>query len=48
MYLRHLSLTNFRNFIRLEMEFPAGPSLVVGPNRHATKDAYPSATGGQG
>jgi DNA replication and repair protein RecF len=32
MLLVHLSLTNFRNFIRLEMEFPAGPSLVVGPN----------------
>ena len=32
MQLVHLSLTNFRNFIRLEMEFPAGPTLVVGPN----------------
>jgi len=32
MLLVHLSLTNFRNFIRLEMEFPAGPTLVVGPN----------------
>jgi DNA replication and repair protein RecF len=32
MLLVHLSLTNFRNFIRLEMEFPPGPTLVVGPN----------------
>jgi DNA replication and repair protein RecF len=32
MLLVHLSLTNFRNFIRLETEFPAGPTLVVGPN----------------
>jgi len=32
MQLVHLSLTNFRNFIRLEMEFPPGPTLVVGPN----------------
>src|SRR3972149_4276853 len=32
MLLVHLSLTNFRNFIRLEMEFPSGPTLVVGPN----------------
>lgn len=32
MLLVHLSLTNFRNFIRLEMEFPIGTTLVVGPN----------------
>jgi DNA replication and repair protein RecF len=32
MQLAHLSLTNFRNFIRLEMEFPAGTTLIVGPN----------------
>lgn len=32
MLLVHLSLTNFRNFIRLELEFPAGATLVVGPN----------------
>src|SRR3990170_36938 len=32
MQLVHLSLTNFRNFIRLEMDFPPGPTLVVGPN----------------
>jgi DNA replication and repair protein RecF len=32
MLLVHLSLTNFRNFIRLEMEFPVGATLVVGPN----------------
>jgi DNA replication and repair protein RecF len=32
MQLVHLSLTNFRNFIRLEMEFPVGATLVVGPN----------------
>src|SRR3989304_10532765 len=31
MLLVHLSLTNFRNFIRLEMEFPSGPTLGVGP-----------------
>jgi DNA replication and repair protein RecF len=32
MLLVHLSLTNFRNFIRLEMEFPPGATVVVGPN----------------
>ena len=32
MLLVHLSLTNFRNFIRLELELPAGATLVVGPN----------------
>ncbi len=32
MRLTHLSLTNFRNFVRLEAAFPAGPTLVVGAN----------------
>src|SRR3989304_1639693 len=32
MLLVHLSLTNFRNFIRLERKLPSGPTLVVGPN----------------
>jgi DNA replication and repair protein RecF len=32
MRLTHLSLTNFRNFIRLEADFPAGPTLLVGAN----------------
>jgi DNA replication and repair protein RecF len=32
MYLTHLSLTNFRNFIRLEMGIPNGPMLLVGAN----------------
>jgi DNA replication and repair protein RecF len=32
MLLVHLSLTNFRNFIRLELEVPPGPTVVVGPN----------------
>jgi DNA replication and repair protein RecF len=32
MYLTHLSLTNFRNFARLDLEVPPGPILVVGPN----------------
>jgi DNA replication and repair protein RecF len=32
MHLTHLSLTNFRNFIRLEMDIPAGPMLLVGAN----------------
>lgn len=32
MLLRHLSLTNFRNFIRLEAQLPPGPSLLIGDN----------------
>jgi DNA replication and repair protein RecF len=32
MYLTHLSLTNFRNFIRLETDLPTGPTLLVGAN----------------
>jgi DNA replication and repair protein RecF len=32
MQLVHLSLTNFRNFIRLETEIPPGATLLVGAN----------------
>ena len=32
MYITHLSLANFRNFIRLETDFPLGPTLLVGAN----------------
>lgn len=32
MQLRHLSLTNFRNFTRLETTFPAGITLLMGDN----------------
>ena len=32
MYLTHLSLTNFRNFSRLDAEVPRGPILLVGGN----------------
>ena len=32
MRLTHLSLTNFRNFARLDMDVPAGPLLLVGDN----------------
>jgi DNA replication and repair protein RecF len=32
MHLAHLSLTNFRNFVRLEKDFPVGPTLLVGAN----------------
>jgi len=32
MRLTHLSLTNFRNFARLDMEIPKGATLVVGRN----------------
>ncbi len=32
MQLAHLSLTNFRNFIRLETEIPSGATLLVGAN----------------
>lgn len=32
MLLTHLSLTNFRNFIRLETDLPAGQTLLVGAN----------------
>jgi DNA replication and repair protein RecF len=32
MLLQHLSLTNFRNFIRLEIDLPPGPTVFVGAN----------------
>ncbi|HLF27200.1 MAG TPA: DNA replication/repair protein RecF [Anaerolineae bacterium] len=32
MHLRHLSLTNFRVYARLELELPAGPILIIGDN----------------
>ena len=32
MRLTHLSLTNFRNFTRLDTDVPAGPLLLVGDN----------------
>ncbi len=32
MLLTHLSLTNFRNFTRLDVEVPGGPVLLVGGN----------------
>lgn len=32
MQLVHLSLTNFRNFVRLETEIPSGATLLVGAN----------------
>jgi DNA replication and repair protein RecF len=32
MYIRRLSLANFRNYIRLEIEFPRGAILLAGPN----------------
>ncbi len=32
MYLTHLSLSNFRNFARLDIEPPRGPILLVGNN----------------
>lgn len=32
MLLTHLSLTNFRNFIRLETELPVGPTVLFGSN----------------
>ncbi len=32
MQLRHLSLTNFRNFARLEADLSSGPTLIVGAN----------------
>jgi DNA replication and repair protein RecF len=32
MQINRLSLTNFRNFARLEVEFPGGPTLLVGAN----------------
>jgi DNA replication and repair protein RecF len=32
MYLTQLSLTNFRNFARLDINVPAGPVLLVGEN----------------
>ena len=32
MHLNHLSLTNFRNFSRLDMDLPLGPLLLVGAN----------------
>ena len=32
MHLVHLSLTNFRNFVRLEKDFPVGSTLLVSAN----------------
>lgn len=32
MYIRHLSLTNYRNYGRLELELPPGPTLLYGNN----------------
>lgn len=32
MQLKHLSLTQFRNFARLDVEVPPGPTLIVGSN----------------
>jgi DNA replication and repair protein RecF len=32
MHLTHLSLTNFRNFARLDVEVPRGPLMLVGGN----------------
>jgi DNA replication and repair protein RecF len=32
MYLTHLSLTNYRNFARLDLDVPCGPILLVGEN----------------
>lgn len=32
MQISHLSLTNFRNFIQLESDFPNGPTILVGKN----------------
>jgi DNA replication and repair protein RecF len=32
MYLTHLSLTNFRNFARLDVDIPLGSILIVGSN----------------
>ncbi|HLC02111.1 MAG TPA: DNA replication/repair protein RecF [Anaerolineales bacterium] len=32
MQLTHLSLTNFRNFVRLETDFPGGLTILVGAN----------------
>ena len=32
MYLKHLSLTNFRNFARLDLEVPRRAVLLVGSN----------------
>jgi DNA replication and repair protein RecF len=32
MYLTHLSLTNFRNYTRLDVDIPRGPLLLIGGN----------------
>jgi DNA replication and repair protein RecF len=32
MYLKHLSLTNFRNFTRLDVDVPSGSIVIVGDN----------------
>jgi DNA replication and repair protein RecF len=32
LYLTHLSLTNYRNFARLDVDVPVGPALIVGAN----------------
>ncbi|MEA3459780.1 MAG: AAA family ATPase, partial [Chloroflexota bacterium] len=32
MYLKHLSLANFRNYVRLDLELPPGIILLQGDN----------------
>ena len=32
MYLQHLSLTNFRNYVRLDLDLPAGTIVLQGAN----------------
>src|SRR5512147_600534 len=32
MFLKHLSLTNYRNYARLDVDVPSGPVLLVGAN----------------
>ena len=32
MHVRHLTLAGFRSYALLEVDLPAGPQVVVGPN----------------
>ncbi|MDO8690517.1 MAG: DNA replication/repair protein RecF [Dehalococcoidia bacterium] len=42
MHVSHLGLTNYRNFARLEMDFPAGPIILWGDNGHGKSNLLES------
>ncbi|MDP2659770.1 MAG: DNA replication/repair protein RecF [Dehalococcoidia bacterium] len=42
MHVSHLGLTNYRNFARLEMDFPTGPIILWGDNGHGKSNLLES------